>query len=143
MTGKAITKEEKMKVLARTMPKWDDLIVDEFSKDPEFARLAVADELEEYAETGEIQYLLATLKQVAAAKGVVNLAKETGLGRATLYEVFNGSNPRVSTLSKILKALGFRMLFVAVDNGKAPTAPTRKKATIAQTKKQEKHLQHA
>ncbi len=46
MTGKAITKEEKMKVLARTMPKWDDLIVDEFSKDPEFARLAVADELE-------------------------------------------------------------------------------------------------
>ncbi len=143
MTEKTMTKEERMKALALTMPTWDDFIVDEYKKNPELAKLAIADELAEYAETGEIKYLLSTLKDVATAKGMVNLAKEAGLGRATLYEVFKGSNPRVSTLSKILRALGFKMFFVAVDNNtQAMPTPTRQKRATTKMKKQEKHLQH-
>lgn len=137
MTEKTATKEEKLKALALSMPKWKEFVIEEYRKDPEFARLSIADELEEYAETGEIKYLLSTLKDVAAAKGMVNLSKETGLNRTTLYDVFKGSNPRVGTLNKILQALGFRMLFVAVDNTEKTTKTTRKKIATTKTKKRE------
>jgi Predicted transcriptional regulator len=142
MTEKTATQEQ-LKTLVRTMPKWKDLIVEEFKADSEFARLAIADELEEYAETGEIKYLLATLKDAARAKGFVNLSRETGLNRTTLYDVFNGSNPRVGTLNKILQALGFRMVFVAVDHTKPVTQAARKRAVAVKAKKQDKRLQHA
>ena len=108
---------KRLEALALTMPKWDDFVVDEFRKDPEWAKYRIAGELEEYAITGEITYLLATLKHAAIAKGWVQLAKETGLGRTTLFDTLNGKNrPRIDTLTKILAALGFKMLFVAVDN---------------------------
>lgn len=144
MTEKAATKEEKLKALALTMPQWDDLMIDEFRKDPEFARLAIADELKEYAETGDIRYLLSTLKQVAAARGMANIAKDAGLNRTTLYEVLNGSDPRVGTLNKILQALGFRMLFVSVDSTKRQSSSaktTSKKTAATRDKNRNKKLQ--
>ncbi|MDL2263597.1 helix-turn-helix domain-containing protein [Synergistaceae bacterium OttesenSCG-928-I11] len=143
MTEKTTPNEEKLAAFALTMPTWEGFMIDKFKKDPSFAKMAIADELEEYAETGEIAYLLSTLRQVAAAKGMVKLAKEAGLGRTTLYEVLNGSNPRIATLNKILNALGFRMLFVAVDNAKIPAKSTRKRTAATKTPKQEKQLQHA
>ena len=117
LTAKEVNRLE---ALALTMPKWDDFVVDEFRKNPEWAKYRIASELEEYVATGEITCLLATLKHAAVAKGWVQLAKETGLGRTTLFDTLNGKNrPRIDTMTKILAALGFKMLFVAVDNTKS------------------------
>lgn len=128
---------KRLKALALTMPKWNDFIVDEYQQNPEWAKHRVASELDEYAKTGEIKYLLATLKDVATARGWVQLAKETGLGRTTLYETLSGKNrPRIDTLAKILGALGFRMLFVAVDNTqpqKTRPASSKRKMTARKT----------
>lgn len=138
---------------AVNMLSWDDYVIDEYRKDPEWAKYRVGSELEEYARTGDIQYLLSTLKDVATAKGWVSLAKETGLSRPTLYDTLNGKRqPRIDTLTKILNALGFRMLFVATGRDEAPpkslkNAPTQKRARRTQAsskaKKQEKQLQRA
>jgi probable addiction module antidote protein len=50
---------------------------------------------------------LAALSDVAKARGIAKLAKDTGLGRESLYKVFSpGSKPRFETIVKIAKALG-------------------------------------
>lgn len=134
--------------MASQLPECGDLFIEEFKTDPEFAQECVGNELEGYAQTGDIRYLLSTLKDVASAKGWVWLAKETGLSRPTLYETLSGKSlPRIDTLVKILNALGFRMLFVAADNTAPASAsvvkgPTRK-ASAARTRKPEKQLQRA
>lgn len=130
------------------LPEWNDVFIREFQRDPELAKECVADELEEYAKTGDIKYLLSTLKDVAAAKGWVWLAGETGLSRPTLYETLNGKRqPRVDTLAKILAALGFRMLFVPIDaeppkNSPSAKLPQRRRRTIKNSAAKE-HLQRA
>ena len=136
--------KEKLGQLALQYPQCGDVFVKEFQKDPVFAKDCVESALEAYSQTGEIKYLLPTLKDAAIAKGWADLAKETGLSRPTLYETLNGKSlPRIDTLVKILNALGFRMLFVAVDDGKATARTARKKTVSAKTKKQKKQLQRA
>jgi len=50
---------------------------------------------------------LAALSDVAKARGVARLAKDTGLGRESLYKTLApGSKPRFDTIMKITKALG-------------------------------------
>lgn len=138
------TATENLEKRAAKMLSWDDFVVEEYKKDPEWARHRVNSELDEYAKSGEIKYLLSTLKDVATAKGWMSLAQETGLSRQTLYQTLNGQRcPRVDTLIKILQALGFRMLFVPVDHRKTTAKATGKRASARKTKKQEKPLQHA
>jgi probable addiction module antidote protein len=120
-----------LETLARTMPKWDDFVVEEFKKDPKFMQGAVEDELQEYAQTGDMRYLLSTLRDVAAAKGWVWLAKETGLSRPTLYEALHGrSKPKFETITKILGALGFKILFVAVGDKKPEIVKPRRRLAL-------------
>ncbi|MDL2207632.1 putative addiction module antidote protein [Desulfovibrio sp. OttesenSCG-928-M16] len=50
---------------------------------------------------------LAALGEVAKARGVAQLAKETGLSRESLYKTFSpGTKPRFETIIKITNALG-------------------------------------
>ncbi len=50
---------------------------------------------------------LAALGEVAKARGVAQLAKDTGLSRESLYKTFSpGTKPRFETILKISKALG-------------------------------------
>ena len=50
---------------------------------------------------------LAALGDVAKARGMAQLAKDTGLGRESLYKTFSpGTKPRFETILKITKALG-------------------------------------
>jgi probable addiction module antidote protein len=126
----------RLEAFALTMPTLDEYTVDEFRKDPAWAKHRIASELEEYSHTGEIQYLLPTLKNAAVAKGWVWLAQETGLSRPTLYGALNGTRrPRMDTLMKILGALGFKMLFVAVDNTQPPQLPVNRRATTKKAQK--------
>lgn len=50
---------------------------------------------------------LAALADVAKARGIAQLAKDTGLGRESLYKsLAPGAKPRFETIMKITKSLG-------------------------------------
>jgi probable addiction module antidote protein len=50
---------------------------------------------------------LAALADVAKARGIAQLAKDTGLGRKSLYKTLTpGAKPRFETIMKITKCLG-------------------------------------
>ena len=47
------------------------------------------------------------VKDVARARGMTQLAKDTGLGRESLYKALApGAKPRYDTILKVVKALG-------------------------------------
>jgi len=53
---------------------------------------------------------LAALYDVAKARGIAQLAVDTGLGRESLYKTLSpGAKPRFETIMKITKALGMML----------------------------------
>ena len=115
------TNEDKLEALALSMPDWDETVIQQYREDPELGQLRIASEFKEYLHTGEMNYLLSTLYKVAEAKGWSKLARETGISRPTLYAVLSGAaDPRVSTLMKILGALGVRVYTDIAPNESTP-----------------------
>jgi probable addiction module antidote protein len=54
---------------------------------------------------------LNALANVAKARGIAQLAKDTGLGRESLYKsLAPGAKPRFDTIMKITKALGVPLM---------------------------------
>ena len=50
---------------------------------------------------------LTALKDVARARGMTQLARDTGLGRESLYKALSpGARPRYDTILKVVRALG-------------------------------------
>lgn len=59
-------------------------------------------------------FFMTALGNVAKAKGVANLAEQTGLNRESLYKAFSGSrDARLGTFIKILSALNIEIAFHA------------------------------
>ena len=59
----------------------------------------------------EAEFLLA-LKNVAKARGMTQLAKDSGVPRESLYKTLSGeSKPRFETITKIVNALGVNLAF--------------------------------
>jgi len=57
-------------------------------------------------EDGDIDELTRALGHIAKARGMTQIAKDSGLGRESLYKALRaGSRPEFSTISKVLKAL--------------------------------------
>ncbi len=53
---------------------------------------------------------LVAVKDIARARGMTQLAKDTGLGRESLYKALApGAKPRYDTLLKVLRALGISL----------------------------------
>jgi probable addiction module antidote protein len=53
---------------------------------------------------------LVAVKDVARARGMTQLAKDTGLGRESLYKALApGAKPRYDTLLKVVRALGISL----------------------------------
>ena len=127
--------EEKLEALALTMPGWDETAVKMYREDPELGQMRVASEFKEYLHTGEMGYLLSTLHKVAEAKGWSKLARETGISRPTLYAVLSGAaDPKVSTLMKILEALGVKVYTnIAPFQSEAKAVSAKKKETVSKT----------
>lgn len=72
----------------------------------------IAEYLTAIAEEGDMALLLEALNTAARARGMSQLAKETGLNRESLYRTFaKGANPRFETVAKVLSALGVCMKF--------------------------------
>lgn len=66
--------------------------------------------LEAALEDGEPALVAATLGDIARARGMSGIAKETGLGRESLYKALSPEgNPEISTVLKVIKALGLRL----------------------------------
>ena len=54
--------------------------------------------------------LAAALGDVARAKGMTAIARETGLGRESLYKALSsGGNPELATVQKVVRPLGLRL----------------------------------
>ena len=66
--------------------------------------------LEAALEESDPALVAAALGDIARAKGMTDIARETGLGRESLYKALSPEgNPEFSTVLKIVKALGLRL----------------------------------
>lgn len=53
---------------------------------------------------------LTAVRDVARARGMTQLAKDTGLGRESLYKALTpGAHPRYDTMLKLIHALGVKL----------------------------------
>ena len=70
----------------------------------------IAAYLEAAFEEGDPALVAAALGDIARAKGMTQLARETGLGRESLYKALSPSgNPEFATIMKVISALGLRL----------------------------------
>lgn len=61
-------------------------------------------------ETGNARYIAKALGVVARAKGMTNIARETGLAREQLYRSLSeDGNPTLETTMAVMKAIGFEI----------------------------------
>ena len=69
--------------------------------------------LEEAAASGNASDFVHALSIAARAKGMTEVAKQSGVTRASLYKSLSGEgNPRFETISKIVDALGCKLAVV-------------------------------
>jgi probable addiction module antidote protein len=95
----------------------DAAIVEELRRDPKFAAEYLKAALED---TDEPKVLLVVLRQLAEAQGgVAKIAKAAGVERESLYRALSPrGNPRLSTLTAVLKAVGLKLSVEAVGPGR-------------------------
>ncbi|MDP1657871.1 MAG: putative addiction module antidote protein [Methylotenera sp.] len=71
---------------------------------------AISEYLSQVLDDGDSDELLRALGYIAKAKGMAMIAKESGLGRESLYKALSpGSKPRFDTILKVIKALGVKL----------------------------------
>jgi probable addiction module antidote protein len=76
---------------------------------------AIAEYMTAVLETDDPDLLLLALGDVARAKGMAQVAKDSGLGRESLYKALSpGAKPRFDTVLKVARALGVRLTAHAV-----------------------------
>ncbi len=62
--------------------------------------------------------IAAALGDIARAKGMTQLAKDTGIGRESLYKALSGEgNPSFGTILKVMRALGIKLHPEVVTHG--------------------------
>src|SRR5580700_1372460 len=87
----------------------------------------IAEYLSAAAEDPNPDVFLAALGDVAKARGMALIAKESGLGRESLYKALGaGAHPRYETVSAVLRALGVKLAVVA--NPSEPLTPGRRRS---------------
>jgi len=70
----------------------------------------IAEYLSQILEDGDLDELLSAIGDIAKAKGMTQIAKETGLGRESLYKSFSaGSKPRFDTVMRVLNSFGVKL----------------------------------
>jgi len=71
---------------------------------------AIADYISAVLETDDLDHLLLALSDVARARGMSQVARDSGLGRESLYKALApGAKPRFDTVVKVARALGVRL----------------------------------
>ncbi len=70
----------------------------------------IAEYLLQALEDGDAVLLAAALGDVARARNMAQLARDTGLTREGLYKALSGEgNPSLSTVMKVMKAMGLKL----------------------------------
>jgi probable addiction module antidote protein len=70
----------------------------------------IAEYLNAASENPDPDLFLVAVRDVARARGMTQLAKDTGPGRESLYEArAPGAQPRFDTITKIMHALGLKL----------------------------------
>jgi probable addiction module antidote protein len=88
-----------------TLKKWDSA---KHLTDDESIALYLQACFEEASD--DAAFIANALGNVARAKGMSQLARDTGLGRESLYKALSGEgNPSFSTILKVLSALGLKL----------------------------------
>ena len=73
----------------------------------------IAEYLNAALENPNPDLFLVAVRDVARARGMTQLAKDTGLGRESLYKALApGAKPRYDTILKIMHALGVKLTAV-------------------------------
>ena len=71
---------------------------------------AVAEYLRQVFEDGDSEEIIRALGHVARAKGMAQLARDSGLGRENLYNALKpGAKPRFDTVLRVCRALGVNL----------------------------------
>lgn len=71
---------------------------------------AIAEYMTAVLEADDPDLLLLALGDIARARGMAQVAKDSGLGRESLYKALApGSKPRFDTVLKVARALGVRL----------------------------------
>lgn len=95
--------------MAKTTP-WDPAEHLETDED-------IAAYLEAALDEGDPTLVAAALGDIARAKGMTQLARETGLGRESLYKALSPSgNPEFATIMKVISALGLKLHAAPADS---------------------------
>ena len=86
-----------------TLQKWD--VVDHLQTEEDMALY-----LEACLEEGDPALVVAALGDIARARGMTQLARDTGLTREGLYQALSADgNPSFATVMKVMNALGFTL----------------------------------
>ena len=71
---------------------------------------ALAEYLTQVLADGDNEEFIRAIGYVAKARGMAQIAKDTGLGRESLYKSFRpNSKPRFETVIKVMSALGLQL----------------------------------
>ena len=66
--------------------------------------------LEAALEDGDPTVVVKALGTIARARGMSQIARDTGLGRESLYKALSpGGNPEFATVMKVVRALGLKL----------------------------------
>jgi probable addiction module antidote protein len=85
----------------------DEAVIRRLRGDPEFATEYLKAALED---TDEPRVILIALRHLAQARGVAKVAKAAGIERESLYRALSANgNPRFSTISAVMKAIGVKL----------------------------------
>ena len=72
--------------------------------------LKSAEDMAAALELGDPALVAAALGDIARAKGMTRISKETGLARESLYKALSpDGNPEFATVLKVVKALGLKL----------------------------------
>jgi probable addiction module antidote protein len=86
-----------------TLKKWD--VVDHLDTEEDMAFY-----LEACLDENDPALVVAALGDIARARGMAQLARETGLTREGLYKALSADgNPSFATVMKVMNALGFKL----------------------------------
>ena len=71
---------------------------------------AIQEYFRQVVEDGDPDEIVRALGHIARARGMTQLAKDTGLGRESLYKALSeGSKPRFDPIMRVTKALGLTL----------------------------------
>ena len=74
--------------------------------------------LEAALEDGDPALVAAALGDIARAKGMTQIARDTGLGRESLYKALSPEgNPEFATVLKVIRALGLQLHATTTQHG--------------------------